>query len=212
MRRYATPTAIISVSSGRTKISINGLAKMKTNTDTRSAKNNSRDKCTANTPVDTVVTSGPEVLCNKGGKGVPKFLHGHIGEGVDFYRGGKCGHDGRPEAVHQALYHQNTEIHDRLLHAGQQRKMRDFRHESPIKTHVTAGNTQARHTRQCVQPQPDTGYPLCKHSRRCSSCHAPMKHQHTHKVQHDVQYRRDPQKIKGAAELPTARSRQAKKL
>ena len=65
---------------------------------------------------------------------------------------------------------------------------------SPIKTHVTAGNTQARHTRQCVQPQPDTGYPLCKHSRRCSSCHAPMKHQHTHKVQHDVQYRRDSQK------------------
>ena len=85
MRRYATPTAIISVSSGRTKISINGLAKMKTNTDTRSEKNNSRDKCTANTPADTVVTCCPKVLCNESGKGVPKFLHGHIGERVNLH-------------------------------------------------------------------------------------------------------------------------------
>ena len=89
---------------------------------------------------------GAVILSDEGGECVAEILHGHIGEGVDFYRGGKCGHDGRPEAVHQALYHQNTEIHDRLLHAGQQRKMRDLRHESPIKTHVAAGNTQARHT------------------------------------------------------------------
>ncbi len=122
-------------------------------------------------------------------------------KGVDFYRvaanaamtgGGSCS---RPCTIKKY-----RNLHDRLLHAGQQRKMRDFRQESPIKTHVLRETRRPGIRASVYSPNPIPDIHCAKHSRRCSSCHAPMKHQHTHTRSSTMFNTAEiPRKIKGAA-------------
>lgn len=63
--------------------------------------------------------AGSVVLCSESREGVPEILYRHIGERINLYGCCKSGHDGCAEAVDKALNHEDTEIHDRLLDAGQ---------------------------------------------------------------------------------------------
>ena len=67
---------------------------------------------------DTFLIPGSVILGDKGGVGVSEILYRQIGEGVDLDGGGEGGHNGGAEAVDQPLYHEDAEVHDRLLHAG----------------------------------------------------------------------------------------------
>lgn len=71
------------------------------------------------TPCGSVLLSRSEVLGNKGGKGISEFLYRHIGERVYFYCCRKGGHDYSAKTVDQSLYHENAQIHYRLLYTGQ---------------------------------------------------------------------------------------------
>ena len=68
---------------------------------------------------DPFLFSRSEVLGNKGGKGISEFLYRHIGERVYFYCCRKGGHDYSAKTVDQSLYHENAQIHYRLLYTGQ---------------------------------------------------------------------------------------------
>ena len=175
MRRYATPTAIISVSSGRTKISINGLAKMKTNTDTRSEKTTAVIMCTNETPVDTVVTSGPEVLCNKGGKGIPKFLHGHIGERVNLHSCRKSCHYRCSKAVDGPPIIRDSQIHHRLLDASQCREGSYFLQASTVKTHIFMMPSQFRTPSVSINDDAQSSYSLSEDSGRSHAMNPPIQ-------------------------------------
>ena len=70
---------------------------------------------------DPLVISGPVILCGESGVGISEILHRQIGKGINFHR-----HDRRTEAVDEPLYHQNAEIHDRLLNAGHRRKIQNL--------------------------------------------------------------------------------------
>ena len=71
-----------------------------------------------NTAADTPTLARAEILRNEERKRAAELLRGHIGESVDLDGDGEGRHNGRAETVDQPLYHQNAEIHDRLLHAG----------------------------------------------------------------------------------------------
>ena len=75
---------------------------------------------------DPLVISGPVILCGESGVGISEILHRQIGKGINFHSGRKCRHDRRTEAVDEPLYHQNAEIHDRLLNAGHRRKIQNL--------------------------------------------------------------------------------------
>ena len=81
-------------------------------------------------------------------RGVAEVLHRHIGKGVDFHSGGKGGHHNGAEAVDQSLYHKDTEVHDRLLHAGQRGEGDDLLNTSAPQTAELPDRAHLREARK----------------------------------------------------------------
>ena len=84
------------------------------------------ENCRADAPADAVLLCGAVILGDEGGKGIAKILHGHVGEGIDFDCCGERGHNRDAEAVYQALHHENSEVHDGLLKAGEERILQNL--------------------------------------------------------------------------------------
>ena len=120
----------------------------------------------------------PEILCDKGGKSVPEILYGHIGKSVDLDCRGKSGHNDGAEAVDQSLHKQNSQIHDRLLDAGQQGKAADFPNAGKAEFQVPAPDPQMGKTKYGKNGDSRAGYILRRHSGPGGAPYAQVKSQY----------------------------------
>lgn len=66
--------------------------------------------------LDPSVIFHPIILCDKRGIRIAEILYRKICKCVNFDRCRKCRHRCCPETVYKPLHHQNSKIHDRLLH------------------------------------------------------------------------------------------------
>ena len=76
--------------------------------------------------MDPFFISRAVVLGDEGRIGVSKVLNRKICEGVDLYCRRESRHGGGAKAVYKPLHHEDSEIHNRLLQAGQGGKARDL--------------------------------------------------------------------------------------
>ena len=77
-------------------------------------------------PADPFFISRAVVLGNEGRIGISKVLNRQIREGVDLYCRRESRHGGGAKAVYKPLYHEDSEVHNRLLQAGQRGKACDL--------------------------------------------------------------------------------------
>ena len=136
----------------------------------------------------------PVVLRNECGKSVAEILHRHIGESVDFHCGGKGSHHDRTEAVDKSLHHQNSEVHNRLLYAGQGGEGNDSAHSFFPQATDSADRAHLRKARECVNGDADAGKILGDHGCLRRTGNASPQSDDEPKVKHDVQYGRTCQK------------------
>ena len=123
---------------------------------------------------------------DKGRKGIAKVLYGHVRECINFDCGGKGGHNGRTEAVDKPLYHENAEIHDGLLDAGQERKIGDFSDAASCDMKTAFEHTKFRAVQQCVNGNSDAGNILGNDGCSGGSGYAPRKFKHKEQIQRNV--------------------------
>ena len=116
--------------------------------------------CAADAPADAVGLACAVVLGHIGGEGIAEILHRHIGEGVDLHRRCEGRHDDRAEAVHEALHHQNAEVHDGLLDAGHDREVQDGRKVLLIPAAVLPPGAKLREFFQGIDADADARYQL----------------------------------------------------
>lgn len=112
---------------------------------------NGAQNCAFDSGADTLRFFCAEILSNKGREGISKILHGHIGERVNFYGCRKSCHYGSSEAVYQALYHEDSQIHDRLLKAGEDGGLGDLREHSFFQAELPGRGTEFGKGKKGVQ-------------------------------------------------------------
>ena len=128
------------------------------------------------------------VLGDEGGKGVSKILQGHVGEGIDLDRRRKGRHDRSAETVHQPLHHQNSQIHHRLLQAGQHGGSRHLPYRFPAHAHLLPPYLQLRTFQPFIDEQPHAGKPLGENGGKSRARHAPAAGNHKIQIQHDIDH------------------------
>ena len=152
----------------------------------RHAKQHGRSHRALQSGTDARLLLCPVVLGDKGGKGVAEVLHRHIGEGVNLHRRREGGHDRGAKAVDQSLYHQDPEVHHRLLNAGQDGKRGDLPDTAPADG--PWASPELGTAKPGVHGDPDSGDVLGDHRGLRRSCHAPLQSQDKPQVQGDIQH------------------------
>ena len=137
-------------------------------------------------PTDPFRLLRPVILCDKGGKGVAEILSGHISESIDFYHSGKSGAGGKSKAVHQSLHHQDTKIHDGLLHRCQRRGLNDAPQQRRIDLHMAFLGTDVPCLDKKINRDAHGGQYLCNQSRGRCSGHPHLKTQDKYQIQDDI--------------------------
>lgn len=133
--------------------------------------------------------SAPKFWATKVEKAVAEVLHRHVGEGVDLDCGSKGCHDDSAEAVDQSLDHQDTEVHNRLLQAGQQRKVENPAERFAAASAVVFFWSEIRETQQGVEQDADPGDELREDGRKSRAADTEPEHDDEAEVQRDVQDR-----------------------
>ncbi len=154
---------------------------------------------------DAVLLFRAVILRDEGGESVAEILHRHVGEGVNFHRGGKSRHHHGAEAVDQPLDHEDAQVHDRLLDAGQDGEAGDFPDAAPgdpppLQTAADLGTADKG---ICHDAQP--GEVLGDHGGLRSAGGAPLQAQHKEEVQRDIEQGgqgQENQRHKGIAHCP----------
>ena len=113
-----------------------GLGKDKNTKRNHEAKGNRRSQSSTDSLFDAFSLFCAIILRSKNRKRIAKILNRKLSKGVNFYSGGKSGHNGSAKAVNQALNHQNSKIHDGLLQASQGRKACDFFYTAQAKANL----------------------------------------------------------------------------
>lgn len=152
---------------------------------------------TADAATDAVGAAGSEVLGDEGRKGVAEVLHGHVGKGIDLHRRGKGGHDGRTEAVDQALHQEDTEVHDRLLDTRQQRIGGQAADRRKIDHTVGLAQAQSGETAAGIKIKPQGGHRLSHYRSEGRSFDAHVQNEHEEEVEPDVEHHRHEQEAEG---------------
>ena len=153
----------------------------------RSAKNKRADHGAFDPLPDAVCFLCAVILGDKSGKCVSEILSGQIGKRVDFHSCRKRCHNDRTKAVDQALHHQDTEVHDGLLDTGQQGKACDFFRDPCVPPHMPPADTQLRQSEQHIARNADSGNILRKDCGCRCAFYSPVKYEHKHQVEGDIQ-------------------------
>ena len=134
---------------------------------------------------------------DEGGEGIAEVLYRHIGEGIYLHPGGKSGHDGGAEAVHQPLDHQDAKVHHRLLDTGEDGEAGDLLHRGPFQGKPPPDTLQLGNFGHGVEGDTHAGDILGddRGLRRPGS--PPAEDQHEKEIQGDVQKGGYPQKHQG---------------
>ena len=149
---------------------------------------------TADALFDAVGLARAVVLGHIGGKRIAEVLHRHVGKGIDLDRRRKRRHDHGAKAVHKTLHHQDAKVHDGLLDTGHDGQIEDDIQILFVPAAVGLFGAQLREFFESVQPDANAGHELREHCCARRALHSPVQHQHAHKVQNDVQHRRNRQK------------------
>ena len=110
------------VSAELTKICMSGAAKAKTSAEITRLNAVLMAKGFLCAAADPFFISRAVVLGDEGRIGVSKVLNRKICEGVDLYCRRESRHGGGAKAVYKPLHHEDSEVHNRPLQAGSERK------------------------------------------------------------------------------------------
>ena len=139
-------------------------------------------------------------------KAFPNSCTGIYAKESIFTAAAKGCHNGRTETVDQSLYHQDTEIHDRLLHTGQCGERDYLLQTATVKAHILPAQLQFRPFLACVEHYPPQQPLLCYDGGRGSpsipqpSCRIKNRSRMTFSTTETARNQR------GVTESPTARN------
>ena len=148
-------------------------------------------------PADPLFFLPAVILGNKKRKGVAEFLGRHVGQCVDLHRHRKSRHDHCSETVYQTLDHQDTEIHHRLLGAGDHGIPHHSVQRIFSKAHIFSAYPKRRYPPQCIRRYTDAGYSLGDHRSLRSAGNASVQSGHKPDIQkhiHNRRYRQKPER------------------
>ena len=135
----------------------------------------------------------PVILGDESGKGIAEVLYRHVGKGVDLHSGREGGHDHRAEAVDKPLYHEDAEVHHRLLETGEKGEAGDLMENGAVPAHMSPARHQIPEAEPCVGGKAGSCGVLGQDGGKRRACHAPGKDNDKYEVQHDVHDSRDGQ-------------------